>query len=337
MKIARITGTKQAEISEVAAPKACPELVVVKIHVAPMCCEYKQYLDGGDGALGHEAAGEVVEIAQPCRVKIGDRVVVQPRYACGVCPLCLAGENIHCENQLDVSALTGSDYGTPTYAQYIVKPDWLLTPIPEGMSYEHAAMACCGLGPTFGSQRLMNVDGFDTILIAGMGPVGLGGVINAKYRGARVLALETHPCRRELAGKLGADEVLDGTRDDVAKRILDLTEGRGVDKALDCTGISPVQRLLIDATRRKGEVAFVGEGKELSVSISKDMIRNGLTFRGVWHYPLQETPRILQIIRECPGAMDTLITHRFPLADVEKAFELQLTKECGKVLLLPWA
>jgi L-iditol 2-dehydrogenase len=135
--------------------------------------------------FGHEAAGEVVEVAQKGAVRVGDRVVVMPQYPCGRCALCLRGEYIHCQSGLKTKELLGSEWGTDTYAQFVVKQDWLLVPIPDGMSYEHASMACCGFGPTFGGMELMAVDAFDTVLVTGLGPVGLGAVVNARHRGAR--------------------------------------------------------------------------------------------------------------------------------------------------------
>ncbi|HMN60123.1 MAG TPA: hypothetical protein PJ988_07150, partial [Anaerolinea sp.] len=101
--------------------------------------------------------------------------------------------------------------GTAAYAQYLIKPDWLLLPIPEDISTEHAAMACCGLGPTFGAMQRLAVEAFDTLLICGLGPVGLGGVINAVRRGARVIGVESNPYRAQLALQLGAEIVLDPT------------------------------------------------------------------------------------------------------------------------------
>src|SRR3972149_3597995 len=67
-----------------------------------------------------------------------------PQYPCGKCSLCLAGEYIHCQHCVDPLALCGSTTGTATYAQYCIKQDWLLIPIPAGMSYDDASMACCG-------------------------------------------------------------------------------------------------------------------------------------------------------------------------------------------------
>lgn len=335
MKKAIITGERQVELVEAPTPRAKEDWVLVKVHIAAMCTEYKAYRDGGRHEyLGHEAVGEVAEVAKSCRVNVGDRVVVMPLYPCGKCPLCLAGEYIHCQHAVDVAAFTGSPEGGATYAEYLLKPDWLLIPIPEGMSYTHAAMACCGLGPAFNACELMHVGGFDTVLVTGLGPVGLGGVINARYRGARVIGVDTNQYRAELARKLGADAVVDPSDADAVEQIMALTGGVGVDKAVDCAGVASARRLCIDTARRKGHVAFVGEGGEdLTVSVSNDLIRKGLTMHGSWHYNLAYTPRMMQLIQESTDQLDLLVTHRFPLERVQEAFELQITGQSGKVVL----
>ncbi len=337
MKVVAMTGEKQCELIDKPVPVAGEDLVVVKIMSAPMCTEYKGYKEGWNwSSIGHEAAGEVVEVTQPGKVKKGARVVVMPQYPCGICPLCLAGEYIHCQQCVDPLKITGSEYGTATYAQYILKQDWLLIPIPDGVSYDHAAMACCGLGPTFGACQIMDVNAYDTVLITGLGPVGLGGVINASYLGAKVIAVESNPYRADLAKKLGAKIVLDPTDDTIREKILELTSSVGVDKAIDCAGVPASQRLAIDSLRRKGQLTFVGEAGELTINVSDDMIRKGISLHGAWHYNLGDTPLIMKIVSESASKLDLLITHTFPMSKVKDAWELQLTGQCGKVVLHPW-
>jgi len=331
-----ISGEKRAEIIQVPTPRPKEDWVLVKVEVIPMCTEYKAFRGGGRHEfLGHEAASEVVEVAQPGRVKVGDRVVVMPLFPCGTCPLCLAGDYIHCERHIDVAAFTGSPEGYETYAEYVLKPDWLCVPIPEGVSYRHAGMACCGLGPTFNACETMNVNAFDTVLVTGLGPVGLGGVINATYRGARVIGVDANAYRAELAQRLGAERVVDPSATDAREQIMALTGGIGVDKAVDCSGMAAAQRLCIDAARRRGHVSFVGESGELTVAVSDDFIRKGLTVHGVWHYNLAHTPRMMRLIQESGDKLDRMITHEFPLDRVQEALELQVTGQCGKVILTP--
>lgn len=336
MQVLSITGERTCALAEKPTPRAVGEFVVVKVLAAPLCTEFKAFAAGTrTDCLGHEAAGEVVEVAQPGRVNVGDRVVVMPQSACGQCPLCLRGDSIHCRHGVDPLAATGNGAGAATYAQYLIKQDWLLVPIPDDVSTEHAALACCGLGPTFGAMQAMQVDAFDTVLITGMGPVGLGGVINGVSRGARVICVESHPYRAELAKRLGAAAVIDPQDHDALGRILALTGGEGADKAIDCAGAPQAQRLLIDATRRRGHVTFVAEAADFTLHVSSDLLRKGLTLRGQWHYNLGDAPRLMQVIRQSSTLLDAFITHTFPMSRAQEAFETQLSGHCGKIILRP--
>lgn len=337
MKKVVISGMKKAEIIDTSTPRPKMDWARVKIHVVPLCTEYKAYRDGERNEfLGHEAAGEVVEVAQSGQVEVGDRVVVMPQYPCGQCSLCKSGEYIHCENILDVETVTGHREGTATYAQYMLKPSWLLPRIPAGMRYEHASMLCCGLGPTFGAMERLQVSATNTVLITGMGPVGLGGVINGTYRQARVIAVSHHGYRGELAEALGAELVLTSGSENSISKIMDLTDGQGVDHAIDCSGNPIAQKLCLGATRRNGHVGFVGESGDLTIRVSDDIIRNGLTLYGIWHYNLNDIPNLFQVASDSADLLDRMITHTFPMDQVVEAWELQLTRRCGKVILYPW-
>ncbi len=337
MKVASITDPHIVALVDVPGLTPRGNFALVKVRATPMCTEYKTFKTGkATKALGHEAAGEVAGIAQPGSVAVGDRVVVMPTYPCGKCELCIGGNYIYCQHNIKPGSLAGSENPGATYAQFLLQQDWLLAPIPPGISYEHASMACCGLGPTFGAMQRMQVDAFDIVLVTGMGPVGLGAVINGIYRGARIIAVEGQPYRADLARELGAYEVIDPADPQALARVMKLTHGKGADKCIDCTGVPAAQRLLIDACRRLGEVAFVGEGSELSIHVSKDLLRKGLTLHGNWHYNLADIPRIMQVIVNKADLLDRMITHRFPLSRLQEAFELQATGNCGKIILDPW-
>jgi threonine dehydrogenase-like Zn-dependent dehydrogenase len=179
----------------------------------------------------------------------------------------------------------------------------------------------------------MHVESFDTALIVGLGPVGLGGVINGVYRGARVIGVDPNPYRARLALELGAAAVVNPNDPDALEQIKALTGGRGVDKAMDCTAVPAAQQLAIAATRRRGHVTFVGWGGHIEMD---NMVPGGLTLQGVWHWNLRDTPRMMQMIPACGAQLDKLITHTFPMAQAQDAWELQLTGQCGKVILHPW-
>jgi threonine dehydrogenase-like Zn-dependent dehydrogenase len=164
----------------------------------------------------------------------------------------------------------------------------------------------------------------------------LGAVINARFRGARVIVSESIPFRVDKARELGAEEVLDFADELVLQHIMELTEGRGVDCALDCSGNVRAQRLCVDATRRLGRVGFIGECyEELSLRISPDMIRKGLTLFGSWHYNLSDYAKVMQVIRDAP-LVERLISHVLPMSRIQEAFELSASHQTAKVILKPW-
>jgi L-iditol 2-dehydrogenase len=314
---------------EAKMPEIPADSALIKVHVAPMCAEYKGFLGGNiSDCLGHEAVGEVVEIPNPGRIQVGDRVVAMPLFGCGTCEYCLSGDYILCEKSLETPDATMS--------QYIVKPTFILRKIPDGVSYEKASLACCGLGPSFGAFQKMNLSAFDTVLITGLGPVGLGAIINARYRGARVIAVESNSYRAALALELGADAVIDPRDPEALSKIVELSGKSGPDFAVDCSGVPAAHRLCIDAVRKKGTVAFIGESfNETPLGISRDMIRKGLNLFGSWHYNLNDFPKIMQIIENSP-LVDKLITHVYPMSQIQEAFEVSASQQAAKILLKPW-
>jgi L-iditol 2-dehydrogenase len=335
MKRAVITGIQQAQLMDTDIPEPKEDWALVKVHAVPLCTEYKSWLNGSEYS-GHEAAGEVVKVAQPGKVKVGDRVVVMPGSPCGKCAYCIAGEYIHCQHFANVAEFSGVDHGGDTHVQYLIKQDWLLVPIPDGISYERASLACCGLGPTFGAMENMNMNASDTVLITGAGPVGLGGVINSKYRGARTISVDRVPYRQQKARELGADLVLDPDDPEIRSKIMQYTGSIGVDACLETSGTVDAQRLCIDVVRRKGQVALIGEcGEDLAIKASPDFIRKGITLMGQWHYNLNGTFKIMKVICES-AVVEKLISHVFPMSKIQEALSISATHECSKIILKPW-
>ena len=339
MKVAAILGEHQAGLVEVPDPTPKEDWVVVKIHASPMCTEYHAFEHGSKtDRMGHEAAGEVVDIAQPGKVEVGDRVVVMPQYPCGKCVLCTDGDYIHCENNYNFEEFVGSRYGSATMAQYILKPSWLLPKIPDNVSYEHASLACCALGPSYRAFDEMGVNATHTVLITGIGPVGFGAITNALFRGAKVIAAELIPWRVARAKQMGVEAVINPTDEDAVNQIRDLTtDGRGVDFALDCSGNVQAHRLGIDATRRRGTIAFVGQsgGNDTVIHVSPDLIGKGLRLAGAWHYNLNQFPGLMKVIEGSP-LLDLLISNIYPMSEIQQAFETSASHESAKIILKPW-
>jgi L-iditol 2-dehydrogenase len=333
MRAAAITGPGRVEVMDQVRPRASGDVVVVEVLVAPMCTEFKNRKAGVVGeSVGHEGAGVVVDAGSSHRVKVGDRVVVMPHYGCGFCVDCTSGDHMHCQNQRDVLAETGQPHGTGGYAQYVLKPDWLLAPIPDDVSLKHAALTDCGLGPTFAALQRMHVGALDTLLVSGCGPVGLGAVVQGVVRGARVLAIETHPYRAQLALDLGAERVIDPSTEDVPAVVRELTGGVGADAGIETSGAPTAARTLALSARRRSQVCFISWNDiELPA-----LVPLGLTLHGIWHWNhLTMAPAMWATVRKAGPLLDRMITHVVPLEDVSAAMDLQDTGACGKVFLLP--
>jgi L-iditol 2-dehydrogenase len=329
-----ITGPGRAEVVSAPDPRPANDIALVEVRVAPMCGEYKAFVAGVPSRfVGHEAAGEIVAVDGSGRLRAGDRVVAMPLYGCGSCRWCVGGDYLNCVR--DSTQLFAGMEGTAAMASHMLKPERLLVPIPDGISYEHASMACCGLGASFGSLQRLEPGAGNTLLVTGLGPVGLGAVINARHSGARVIGVESQPFRSRLALELGAAAVID-PRDGALDAIRQLTDGAGVDMAVDCSGVPDAHRLCIDAVRPKGSVGFVGESSgPTSIEVSRDLLRKQLTLIGTWHYNLGDAGILMQRIAELGPSLDRLITHVFALDDVQRAWETQASGDCGKVLLRP--
>lgn len=335
MKRFIISGYKQIEIQEVRAPQVIPAgWALVKMIAIPLCTEYKGWLEGKPSP-GHEGAGEVIKInGENLNVRIGDRVALMPGTPCGVCEVCLSGDYIHCENWLDYEKITGQPFDT--HVQFMLKPAWLLAKIPDGVSVELGSMACCGLGPTIGALERMNAGAHHTILITGGGPVGLGGVVNAKFRGCKVILVVGSSYRQKLGRDLGADFVIDRHDTDIEKKIRDYTQGFGVDSCLECAGTVDAQMLCVKSTRRLGNIALIGECSEsMPLEASRHLIQTGINLFGQWHFNLNILPKIMQVIKEST-VVSKLITHTFPMSKVNDALELDSNRKTGKIIIRAW-
>jgi L-iditol 2-dehydrogenase len=249
--------------------------------------------------------------------------------------LCLAGDYIYCENELDFEKTFGTRNGSGTFGQYILKPDWLLPLILDGVSYEHATMAIDGIGASFGAFQAIEIGALDTLLVTGLGPVGLGAVANARFRGTRVIGVEPMPWRRERALQMGAEAVFAPDEPDLLGKIR-AASGGGVSCAVECSGRLSSQRLCIDAARRRGRVAFVGEAADdLVIRVSPDLLRKGLTLAGSWLYNMGDYPKVMQVIQKSP-LIDLLVSHVLPMSEIQAGFELLASGQAAKVVVNPW-
>jgi threonine dehydrogenase-like Zn-dependent dehydrogenase len=286
------------------------------------------HAEGEHRGGGHEGTGEVVAVDGAYRLRVGDRVLVNPASGCGECRACRSGNYIHCRHMPPGSG--------GHFAQYVRKQEWLCPKLPDDLSYDRASLMGCALSPAYQALTRMGVNAFHAILITGLGPVGLGAVALAKFLGAEVIAVDPEPWRRERARALGAEEALDPRATDVAQFLRDRTKGEGVHRALDASGKPEAELLCIEALGALGKVGFIGENPNpIPYGPSNHGIRRGIEVIAAWHQNLASVDDLVTFLRRFPHA-GKLISHTFGFTQVDEAFATFADRESAKVVLHPW-
>ena len=316
---------KKAWVEDAPDPKPEGNQVIVRIESTPICGSDKKafFSNVPVRSAGHEGSGIVVETDKSTVLKKGDRVVLNPLSGCGACTCCQTGNYILCSGKPEFYS---------HFAQYVKIHDFVCTILPEDISYDMGSMACCALGPAFSAIKRMKLKATDTLLITGLGPVGMGAVCIAKFIGARVIAVDITPYRKNMAMEIGADVVLDAGDPDILVKVREAARPGRMIRAIDASGSIDAQRLCIDAMEAMGIVAFAGENhNDIPIQPSRDFIRKGLTLMGVWHYNLLDREDMLAILRRSP-LVPKLITHTFGFSQVQEAFDTFVEGNACKVI-----
>jgi threonine dehydrogenase-like Zn-dependent dehydrogenase len=283
---------------------------------------------------GHEPCGQIVEAGPGCRrFKEGDRVVVYHISGCGVCNDCRRGYMISCTSSLHRKAYGWQRNGG--MAPYLLAEEKDLVALPNELSYTDGAQVACGFGTVYEGLEKIGVSGNDAVLVAGLGPVGLASLMLAKAMGAsKLIGTDVVKERMDLAVKLGlADEVVPSDGDVLAK-VMALTGGHGVERAVDCSGNDKARQLCIRATRKWGKIVFIGEGGTVSFHPSPDIIHDQKTIYGSWVTNIWRMEELVERIVRWKIRPEDLVTHRFPLEKAPTAYALMAEGKCGKVAVV---
>jgi threonine 3-dehydrogenase len=281
--------------------------------------------------LGHELAGRVVALgAGVTRVREGDLVGVESHLVCWECRQCRAGQMHLCRDLRVFGAHVDGGF-----AEYVVVPE---ANAIESNGLDPAVVALQEpMGNAVHAAFVEPIEG-RSVAVTGCGPIGLLSVAIAKASGATwVAATDVEPYRLEIARTMGADLALDARQPDTARRIVEATGGDGVDVVLEMSGSQAALEQALEFATRGGRISLLGIfASPVEVHLSDLVIQKGLRLYGVYGRKIYETwERTQALLRS--GAVDPapLITHRFDLADWERAFELVASRHAGKVVLLP--
>jgi threonine dehydrogenase-like Zn-dependent dehydrogenase len=335
-------GGRKLQLMEFADPTPGPTDVVLAIKASGMCgSDLRFYRASGEtGSLGlgkvsgpviagHEPCGVVAAIGSavdPRSARVGARVMVHHYTGCGTCAHCRTGWSQMCVEGSTVYGVTGHG----AHAPYMKVPASTLVALPDALDFSTGAAISCGTGTAYQALRRIRLAGGDSIAIVGQGPVGLSATQFAAAMGARVIALDVSPQRLERAKEFGADALIDPSRDDAVATIKTLTRGAGADFALDTSGAAPGRLTAVRGTRAWGTTCFVGEGGDVTLEVSPDMLRKQLTIIGSWTFSTSVQADCARFVAEHNIAVDRLFTHRWRLDQAEEAYAVFDQQTAGK-------
>lgn len=346
MKAAVLYSNEDIRYDDFEAPKLKPGTVKIKIKAAGICgSDVPRVLNNGAHfypvVLGHEFAGDVVEIGENVKnLKVGDTVSGAPLLPCMKCDDCQKGNYSLCKNY---SFIGSREQGS--FAEYVVIPESNAVKYDSSISYEQAAMfepSTVALHGIFCNDYKAG----GNVAILGCGTIGIFTLQWAKIFGSKkITAFDIDDGRLALAKKMGADEIINTTKENFLKSAMDQTEGKGYDYVFEAAGHPATMHMAFELAANKANVCFIGTPHVDMTFTQKqweNMNRKEFKLTGSWmsySAPFPGKEWNLTAHYFATGQLkfdDAFIYKRYPLSDVKKAFEnfYNPAQVHGKIMLI---
>ncbi len=323
--------------------------ILVRVRAAGLCHSDLSVIDGNRPrplpmALGHEAAGEVVEVGPGVAdLEVGDHVVFSFVPSCGTCDYCLGGRAALCAPGAKANndgVLLGGDrrlhqgdatinhhLGVSGFAEHAVTSRRSAVKIPKDLPFEIAAVFGCAVLTGMGAVvHTAGLRAGQSVLVVGLGGVGLSAVLGAVAAGARqVIAADIAEDKLELAKAMGATHVVNSKDADAVQQVKDISGG-GVDIAAEFAGVGPALEFAFAATGKGGSTVTAGlphPDTRLAVS-PVQMVAEERRFLGSYlggHVPALDIPEYIALYQAGRLPVDKLLTHRMKLEDINEGFD----------------
>ena len=340
MRVAMYYNNADIRIEEMEIPKIGPGEILVRIEASGICgsdvMEWYR-IKKAPLVLGHEIAGEVVEVGDGIQsLHRGHRVVASHHVPCNTCRYCLRGHFTVCDT------LRRTHFDPGGFAEFVRLPNINVKTgvyrIPDGVSWPEASFAE-PLACVLRAQRTAHIEAGDTVLVLGSGLSGLLHVQLAVTTGAtRVIAVDINPRRLEAARRFGADGTILADQD-VVSELRRMNEGRLADKVLVCTGALTANRLALKAVERGGTVLFFAPtdpAATVPLSINEVFFGNDVTLMTSYAGSPGDHITALELIRAGRVPVGEMISHRLALSETATGFQLVAkAEESLKVIIEP--
>ena len=341
MRVVNVLGDERVEVIDAPEPTADGDHVVVKVMASAICGTERHTYEAGMAETaraagvfngGHEATGVVWKATAASRLKEGDRVnLFSTACHCGRCRHCAAGRWVLCQGE---APAPGFGY----HAQYVRRRQDFCLPLGNEIGFETGALFGDVLGTAYRAIKRLDLAAGETMLVMGVGPIGLAATMICRFMGVAVVAADRNDRRLEIAADCGAGATINTEREDVAARVLEIVGGEGVDAAIDCAGAQDTRLACLKAVRRSGRVALVGlkDGLELDLATFREhFFRKDLDLISSWYSNPSDMFELEDLVRRGLNP-ERMITDVLPLEQAPAGFTKMFSGESGKVILQPW-
>jgi len=341
MRVAMYYRNSDVRVQEMPRPRAEADEVLVKVKASGICgsdvMEWYR-VKRAPLVLGHEIAGDIAEVGEGVvDWKVGDRVVVTHHVPDNTCKYCQSGHHSVCDTLRKTNFFPGG------FSEYVRVPKINVETgtlrLPDEMTYDEGTFVE-PLGCVVRGMRMANLGWGQSVLVLG---AGIAGVLNIKMakslHAGKIIATDMNPVRLKKALDFGADEVIDA-REDVPEKVRLMTGSNGADLVIVCTGALPAFDQAIKSVDRGGTVMFFACPKpEEHVPLPvNDLWRNEVKLMTSYAAAPGDLKQAMSLIASKKIIVDDMVTHRLPLAETQKGFELVAAGgESLKVIIDPQA
>jgi L-iditol 2-dehydrogenase len=335
MQAAVYRGVNDMRVETVPVPAIGPGELLVKIATCGVCgTDLKKIHTGSHSApriFGHEMAGTIVRLGEGVtRFQLGERVVVHHHVPCGDCYYCRKQTPAQCKLYKKVGVTAGFEPSGGGFAEYIRVMDWIaasrgVVRIPAGVPFEQAAFLE-PVNTVLKGVKMLNLAPDETVLVIGQGPIGLMHAALARRTGARVLTSDLYPERHAIAAQFGLHEPIHAGTEDVVKRVLQETEGRGADAVILAVGGNALIKTAMAAARCGGKVMLFAQTQYSEAAFDPGQVcMDEKTLLGSYSSSFAILDEVTDLVFGGYGNgfdLTQLISHRFPLERAAEAIEV---------------
>ncbi|NOG53708.1 MAG: alcohol dehydrogenase catalytic domain-containing protein [Planctomycetes bacterium] len=327
------------KVEDIPTPTISDDQILVKVAACGACHTDLHYLEHGVPTfkkppivLGHEASGIVSEIgSNVTNVQVGQRVLIPAVLTCGKCQFCRMGR----ENICSAMMMLGNHFDG-AYAEYVAVPSKDVLDLPESIPLEEASVIADALStPYHAVKNRAQVRPGDTVVVFGCGGVGINAVQLATAAGGKVIAVDLSERKLEWAKEFGAAETVNASQvDRVSKEIKKLTGG-GADIAIEVIGNPRTIEEAFESVRIGGRLCVVGYTHEaISIVAGKIMFKELEVVGSLGCRPVDYIP-LIRMVEQGRIDVKRMVTHRFSLDDIDKAFEVMKQGTSLRSIIVP--